>query len=227
MAIFLAERHEHPRHQREVEGHVALVAVAEVRADVGRPLVGFGQEHAPAVAGVELPPDPFQNRVRLRQVLVDGAFALDQIWDGVEPQGIHSQVEPEAHDSEDLGDHLGIVEIQVWLVREEAVPVVLAGDWVERPVRLLRVGEDDPRACVLRVRVAPHVVVALGRVFRRPARPLKPRMRVRRVIDDELGEHPDVQRVRGLDELSEVVQRPVDRIDRRVIRDVVPVVAER
>ena len=31
VAIFLPQRHEHARHQREVERHVALVAVAEVR----------------------------------------------------------------------------------------------------------------------------------------------------------------------------------------------------
>ena len=31
--------------EREVERHVAFVAVAEVREDVGRPLVGLGQEH--------------------------------------------------------------------------------------------------------------------------------------------------------------------------------------
>ena len=43
-AVFLAERHVDARHQREVEGHVALVAVAEVRADVGGPHVGFGED---------------------------------------------------------------------------------------------------------------------------------------------------------------------------------------
>ena len=36
-------------------------------------------------------------------------------------------------------EHLGVVEVQVGLVREEAVPVVLAGDRVVGPVRLLRV----------------------------------------------------------------------------------------
>ena len=37
--------HEQPRHQREVEGHVALVAVAEVGDRVLRPLVRLGQQH--------------------------------------------------------------------------------------------------------------------------------------------------------------------------------------
>ena len=47
-------RHEHARHHREVERHVALVAVAEVLDDVGRPLVRLGQQHAVGVARVDL-----------------------------------------------------------------------------------------------------------------------------------------------------------------------------
>ena len=52
-AVFLAEGHVDARHQREVEGHVALVAVAEVGADVGGPLVGFGEDQAVGVFGVD------------------------------------------------------------------------------------------------------------------------------------------------------------------------------
>ncbi len=44
-AVLHADRHEEPRHDREVEGHVALVAVAEVGDRVLRPLVGLGEEH--------------------------------------------------------------------------------------------------------------------------------------------------------------------------------------
>ena len=52
-AVFLAQRHVDARHQREMEGHVALVAVAEVRAHIGRPLVGFGQNQPVGVIGVD------------------------------------------------------------------------------------------------------------------------------------------------------------------------------
>ena len=46
LALLPPHRHEHARHEREVEAHVALVAVgAEVVDDVGRPLVGLGQQH--------------------------------------------------------------------------------------------------------------------------------------------------------------------------------------
>ena len=47
------DRHEDARHQREVERHVALVAVAEVRPHVGRPLVRLGQQHAVRVVRVD------------------------------------------------------------------------------------------------------------------------------------------------------------------------------
>ena len=49
-----AMRHEHARHQREVEGHVALVAVAEVGAHVLGPLVGLGEQHAVRVVRVDV-----------------------------------------------------------------------------------------------------------------------------------------------------------------------------
>ncbi len=42
----MLQRHEQPRHEREVEGHVALVALAEVGRGVLGPLVGLGQQHA-------------------------------------------------------------------------------------------------------------------------------------------------------------------------------------
>ena len=52
--VFLAQRHVDARHQRKMERHVAFVAVAEIRAHVGGPLVGFGQHHAVGVIGVDL-----------------------------------------------------------------------------------------------------------------------------------------------------------------------------
>ena len=161
------------------------------------------------------------------QVLVDRAFALDQVRNRVEPERIDTEVEPEPHDVEDRRQHLGVVEVQVGLVGKEAVPVVLPGNRIERPVRFFGVRKDDARARVLRIGVAPDVIVAFTGAFRCTAGALKPWMLVGRVVDDELGQHADVQRVRGVDELLEVVQRAVDRIDRRVVGDVVPVVSKR
>ena len=44
MTVFLAQGHEHARHERKVEGHVAFVAVAEVGTDIGGPLIRLRQQ---------------------------------------------------------------------------------------------------------------------------------------------------------------------------------------
>jgi hypothetical protein len=52
-------------------------------------------------------------------------------------------------------------------------------------------------------------------------------VRVGRVVDDELRDHANPARVRLLDELLHVLERPVRRVHAGVVRDVVPVVTER
>ena len=160
--VLLADRHEHPGHQREVERHVAFVAVAEVRQDVGGPLVRLGQEHPVLVVLVHLLAELLEDGVALGQVLAVGPLALDQVGDGVEPHPVDAHVEPEPHDLEDRAEDPGVVEVQVGLVVEEAVPVILLGDRVPGPVRGLGVGEDDPDVLVLLGRVAPDVIVPIS-----------------------------------------------------------------
>ena len=218
-------RHEHPRHQREVEGHVALVAVAEIGAHVRRPLVRFGEKHAIRVIGVQLAADDPQDRVRLLEVLADRSLALDQVRHRVEPQAVDAAIEPELHHPDDRVQNLGVVEVQVGLVMEEPVPVVGLGGVVPAPVRLLGVGEDDPDALVLLVRLAPDVELAFGGTGWRAPRGLEPRMLIGGVVDDQLGDDADAAAVRLLDEPIEVGERAVARMDVLVVRDVVAVVS--
>ena len=77
--VLAAERHEHARHDGEMEGHVALVAVAEVVDDVLRPLVRLGEQDAVRVVRVDLGAQPLQERVRLGEVLAVRAVALEQV----------------------------------------------------------------------------------------------------------------------------------------------------
>ena len=86
--------------------------------------------------------------MRLGQVLVVGALALDQVGHGIEPQPVDADVEPEAHDAQHFRQHARVVEVQVRLVRVEAVPEIGLGDRVPGPVRLLGVEEDDARVRV-------------------------------------------------------------------------------
>ena len=149
VARLAAHRHEHPRHHREVERHVALVAagrrVAEVVDDVLRPLVGLGQQHAVRVQPVDLGAHPLEELVRRGQVLAVGALRLVQVRHRVEPEAVDAQVQPEPQRLEDRVLHARVLVVQVRLVGEEPVPEVLLADRVEGPVRGLGVDEDDPR----------------------------------------------------------------------------------
>ncbi len=225
-AVFLPDGHVDTGHQREVKGHVALVAVAEVGADVGRPHVGFGEDEAVLVLRVDDAADFLDLDVGFGDVLAGGAVALDQVRDGVEAKGVDAHVEPEAHGPEHLFHDARVVEVEVGLVRKEAMPVELAGDLVPGPVGLFRVGENDADARVELVGVGPDVHVALGRAFGREARGLEPGVLVGGVIDDELDHDLHASQVGGVHELLEVVDSAVGRVDRHVISDVVAVVAQ-
>ena len=225
-AVLAAHRHEEAGHDREVEAHVELVAVAEVDAHVGGPLVGLGQQHlVPAVLRVDRLAQPLEEGVRLREVLAVGALALEEVGHGVAAEAVHAHVQPEAHDVQHGLLDLGVVVVEVRLVAEEAVPEVLLGHRIPRPVGALGVGEDDAGALVLVVRVAPDVVVALG-ALGIPARLLEPGVLVAGVVDDELADDADVALVGLVHQALEVRERAVVRVDRVVVRDVVAVVLQ-
>ena len=223
--VLAAHRHEHARHDREVERHVALVAVAEVLDDVVGPLVRLGEQDAVRVARVDLGAHALQEGVRLGQVLAVRPVALVQVRHRVEPEAVETEVEPEAQRVQHLLLHVRVVVVQVGLVREEAVPVVLAARGVPGPVRRLGVEEDDPRVAPACVVVAPDVPVAVraGRVV---AALLEPRVIGRGVVHDEVGDHAQPALVRLVDEELEVVDRPVVGMDRIEVGDVVAAVAQ-
>ncbi len=112
-------------------------------------------------------------------------------------------------------------------MRKKAVPVKCLRLVIPRPVRFLRIGEDDPHTLILRVRVAPHIHVALGRARRRQPRSLEPRMLVARMIDDQLDHHLHVALVRRVKEQLKVVHRPVRRVHIGIVRDVISVIPQR
>ena len=123
--VFLADGDVDARHQREVESHLAFVAIAEVRAHIAGPLVGFGQHEAVCIPGIDLGAQPPDDGVSLRQVLAACALALHQIRNGVQTQRIHSHIKPETHGCEHFLKHQGIVEVQIGLMKKEAMPVVM------------------------------------------------------------------------------------------------------
>ena len=121
----------------------------------------------------------------------------------------------------------GIVEVQVRLVRIEAVPVVGLGDRVPGPVRLLRIGEDDAGVLVFLVGVAPHIEVACRRARLGTTGALEPAMLVGGVVDHQLGDDADAAIVAGAHQAAEVAHGAVGRMDAAILGDVVAVVLQR
>ena len=223
--VLHADGHEQTRHERKVKRHVALVALPEIGHRVFGPLVGLGEQHAVGVIAVHVMAQLAQEPVRLGQVLTVGALPLEEVRDRIEPDAVDADLHPEVEGLEDRLLDPRVVEVEVRLARVEAVPVVRVRDVVPGPVRRLEVFEDDPHVLVFLVGLAPHVEVARRRSRLRAARALKPRVLVRRVVAHELVDHPDATAVRFPDELVDVTQGAVHRVDVRVVRDVVPVVA--
>jgi hypothetical protein len=226
-AVLLPDGHEQARHDREVEGHVALVAVAEVGDGVLRPLIGLGQQHPVGIALVDVGAQALQRRVRLGQVLATGALALVEVGHGVEAQPVDAQLEPEVEHPRDGAEDGRIVVVEVGLMAVEAMPVVGAGDGVPGPVGGLEVLEDDPRLAVAVGRVAPDVEIALGAAGRGPPGALEPGVLVGGVVEHQLGDDPQAVPVGRAQEDLEVVQRAVAGVDVGVVGDVVAVIPQR
>ena len=150
-AVLLGDGHIHARHQGKMERHMAFIAFAEVHLRVFRPLIGLGQQHLVRVMRVHLGADLFQYLVGFRQVLVVGAIALDQVGNRIQPQPVHAHVEPESHHTENRLEHLGVIEVEVRLMRIETVPEVLLGHRIPGPVGLFGIQKDDPGSLVLLV----------------------------------------------------------------------------
>ena len=160
-----------------------------------------------------------------RQVLVVGAVALDQVRNRVQTQAVDAHVQPVAHDFQHRFHHLRIVEVQIRLVGIEAVPEVLTGHRVPGPVGFLGVEKDDPRAVVFLVVIGPDVEIpGLGALLRMP-RLLEPRVLIRGVVDDQLGDHPQSALVRFGDEFLGVGHVAVVAVHPPVIGDVITVIA--
>ncbi|PPS68284.1 hypothetical protein BZZ08_07413 [Streptomyces sp. MH60] len=225
-----SDRHEDARHDREVEGHVALVAagreVAEVVDHVLRPLVGLRQHHRVRILRVDLLAHPLQEGVRGREVLAVGALLLVEVRHRVQPEPVDAQVQPELQRGDHLLLHGRVLVVEVRLVREEAVPVVLLAHRVVGPVGRLGVDEDDPRVLELLVVVGPDVVVAVGTV-RVGAGLLEPRVLVAGVVHDEVDDHAHAALVGGVHELHEVGEVAELGQDGGVVGDVVAAVAQR
>ena len=106
------------------------------------------------------------------------------------------------------------------------MPVVGLGDGVPGPVGVLEILEDDPGVAVFVGRVAPDVEIPPERAGLGLPGPLEPGVLVGGVVDHQLGDDADAPPVGLAQELLEIRQRAVIRMDVEVIGNVVAVVAQ-
>ena len=120
-----------------------------------------------------------------------------------------------------------IVEIQIRLVREEAVPIELPGDRIPGPVRFLGIGKNDPSTFVLLIGVAPDIKIARHRARFGAARALEPGMLVRGVVDDQLDDDAHAALMRFAHELPKIRETAIGLMDVAIVGDVIAVIAQR
>ncbi len=216
------------RHLDRRAGHLAdgeqvLVGEADLAVHLGEELV---EARAVGRAGEGRP-------VRLARILgpVGQGGVLGDEVDDVHAEAVDAALDPPAHHRVDRLAHLGVLPVEVGLLRREEVEVVLTARLVEVPGGA---GERGAPVVGLGARRAglvalasrpPPVPVALGRA--RVARLDEPRVLVGGVVDDEVHDQPEAALVAAGDEGVEVGEGAEERVDVLVVADVVAVVVHR
>jgi len=112
-------------------------------------------------------------------------------------------------------------------MRVKPMPVIGLSHRIPGPVRFLGIDKDYPGFGELLVGVAPDIKIAQGRPGLCLARALKPWVLIGSMVDNEFGDDPQIAAVSLADKRLEVGHPPIGRVDVLVVRDVVPVVAQR
>ena len=154
----------------------------------------------------------------LGKILVVGSVALAQVWDRVEPEAVDPEVEPVPHDLDHRHEHARIVEVEVRLMREEAVPVIgpAAGSQVQFDfsvsLKMMRVP-----AYFWSVSLQTYQLRASDVGLLRRARSNQG-CSIRGVVDDELDDHPELSASGLLHETPEILHGAEIGIDVAIVR---------
>src|ERR1700737_3947083 len=108
---------------------------------------------------------------------------------------------------------------------EKSVPVIGLRNRIPGPVRRLCVDKNDSDALITSVRLTPYVPIPF-RVFAGASRLFKPGVLVRSMIQDHFDNDTHPPTVSRSQECLEILKRPVARMNRSIIRDVVTVVPQ-
>src|SRR6476469_6177115 len=107
------------------------------------------------------------------------------------------------------------------------MPVVRSCRRIPSPIRRLEILKENARFFEASWRIAPDVEFALRCARRRLARTLKPAVLIRGMIDHEFGDHPELAAMRLGKEILEVLERSVNRMDRKIVRDIISIITHR
>src|SRR5262249_38720935 len=106
--------------------------------------------------------------------------------------------------------------VQIWLMTEEAMPIIGLGNWIPSPIRHLSVQEDDSGSAIPRIGIAPHIPVTFGIVPRSP-RFKEPGVLIGSMVGHHLDDHSDATVMSTRKERPEILQRSVAGMNRFVI----------
>src|ERR1700733_3822176 len=144
-------------------------------------------------------------------------------WNGVHAKAGDSELQPKAHDLEDLSLNFRIGSIEVRLKIIKAMEVVGLGNLVVVPGRLLYTGEHYSGGSILRLVLGPHIpVTILG--LRIATGGLEPGMFVGGVIDHQVNQHAQSPLFAATSELDKVSKGPIARVDAVIVCDIIAVV---
>ena len=246
-AVLHLQRHEHARHEWKVETHVRLVAFAEIRGRVLRPLIGLRQQHPIWKFRIDVGAQSAEILMRFREILTVGVFAFVKIRHRVQTKTIYTHGQPEVADLLHGIVDSRIIKVQVRLVRIKPVPIVCFCNRVPRPVRCFEVFENNSRILVFFWCIAPDVEVLVGKIVTvagagdpgrscatgvtdsgcsyGATRLLEPWILIGSMIDHQFGDHAQIARMRRIQKSAEIVERAKIRIDVEIVGNVVAVVA--
>ena len=94
--LLAADRHEDARHEREIERHMELVAVAEVRDGVGGPLIRLREQDSAGIAAHPHRCGHASGRRASPAGSRSWSLPLEEIGHGIAAEAVQAEIEPEA-----------------------------------------------------------------------------------------------------------------------------------
>jgi len=146
--------------------------------------------------------------------------------ENVQPEAIHTLIQPIAEDVQHGSAHIGIAPVQVGLLLSKHVKIILTQLLIELPARSTKHGFPVIWHTATRGRIPPDIPVMV-RIAAGHARLLEPAVLVRGMIEHQVEDDMDVTLMRLSEQPVEVLQITKFRVDRVVIRNVISKVSIR